>query len=166
MIDRFRAHWKRYALQSFLAALFLFPLFFFLTLQYAVVIASIGASAFIVFAMPRSFTARPRAVIGGQLTGLFSGFLCSLIPHSPMVFPILAYSLAVGLSLFLMVALGTEHPPAAATSLGMAVTGFSWAATIAVIISIVVLSLLHHFLKPYLEDLILLKEKPLKPSRR
>ncbi|MDO8636964.1 MAG: HPP family protein [Dehalococcoidia bacterium] len=166
MIDRLRAHWKKYALQSFLAALFLFPLLFLLTLQYAVIIASIGASTFIVFAMPKSFVARPRSLVGGQLTGLFSGFLCSLLPHSPLVFQVLAYSLAVGLALFLMVSLGTEHPPGAATSLGMSITGFSWAATIAVIISIVVLSVLHHFLKPHLEDLVLLKEKPIKPSRR
>lgn len=166
MINRLKAHWKKYALQSFLAAAFLFPLFLFLTLRYAVIIASIGASAFIVFAMPKSLTARPRAVIGGQLTGLFSGFLCTLLPHSPLVFTILAYSLAVGLSIFLMVVLGTEHPPAAATSLGIVTAGFSWAATIAVIISIVVLSVVHHFLKPHLDDLVLLREKTITSTRR
>ncbi len=74
----------------------------------------------------------------------------------------MAYSLAVAVALFLMVATGTEHPPAAATSLGMAMTGFSWAVVIAVIISIVALSVAHHFLKRYLEDLVLLKGKPIK----
>ncbi|MBI4288099.1 MAG: HPP family protein [Chloroflexi bacterium] len=162
MINRLKAHWRTYALQSFLAAAFLFPLFLFLTLQYAVIIASIGASAFIVFATPKSLLARPRAVVGGQLTGLLSGYLCSLISHSSLVFTTLAYSLAVGLALFLMVVTSTEHPPAAATSLGMAITGFSWAAVIAVIISIVALSVIHHFLKPHLEDIVLLKEKPTK----
>ena len=53
-----------------------------------------------------------------------------------------------------MVVIDTERPPAAATALGVAITGFSLSAAIAVITSVIVLSLAHHFLKPFLRDLV------------
>ena len=74
--------WKNYLYQSFLATVVVLIVFLLLSAEHAVVIASIGATAFIVFTMPRNITAKPRRVIGGHLVGLFSGSLCSLIPHS------------------------------------------------------------------------------------
>ncbi|MEA3475081.1 MAG: HPP family protein [Candidatus Cloacimonadota bacterium] len=68
------------------------------------------------------------------------------------MYSILVYSLAVGLSIFVMVVIDTEHPPASGTALGIVITGFSLNATIAVITSAIVLSLVHHFFKPYLRD--------------
>ena len=55
----------------FSAAMEELPLAEFSTIEHAVVIASIGATAFIVFTMPRNITAKPRRVIGGHLAGLF-----------------------------------------------------------------------------------------------
>ena len=154
MIGKFRSLWKNYIFQSFLAALTIFLVLLFLTIEHAVVIAAIGATAFIVFAMPRNVTANSRNIIGGHLVGLFSGSLCALIPQPSFLCSIMAYSLAVGLSIFIMVIIDTEHPPAAATALGVAITGFSLSASIAVITSVIVLSLAHHFLKPFLRDLV------------
>ena len=95
-IDReFRQYWKRYVMQSLLATLSVFIVLYFLNLQHAVIIASIGATAFIVFAMPDSVTAQARNVIGGQLVGLFCGFLFSLIPQ-PASFLISCVFLFVG----------------------------------------------------------------------
>ena len=74
--------WKNYLYQSFLATVIVFIILLLLTVEHAVVIASIGATAFIVFTMPRNITAKPRRVIGGHLVGLLSGSLCALIPHS------------------------------------------------------------------------------------
>jgi CBS domain-containing membrane protein len=59
--------WKRYLYQNFLATVIFFAVLPTLTLQHAVVIASIGATAFIVFTMPRNITAKPRGVIGGHI---------------------------------------------------------------------------------------------------
>jgi len=149
----FRRLWKNYLYQSLLATVVVFIVLLLLTAEHAVVIASIGATAFIVFTMPRNITAEPRRVIGGHLIGLFSGSLCALIPQ-PSIFPsIIAYSLAVGISIFLMVALDAEHPPAGGTALGIAITGFSPNVAIAVLTSSVVLSLAHHFFKSFLKDL-------------
>lgn len=154
MIGKFRLLWKNYTLQSFLAALTVFLVLLFLTIQQAVIIAAIGATAFIVFAMPEDITANARNIIGGHLVGLFTGSLCSLIPQPSLWCSIIAYSFAVGLSIFIMVAIDTEHPPAAATALGLAIMGFSLNAAIAVVTSAVLLSLAHHFLKPFLKNLV------------
>lgn len=153
-IDReFRQHWKNYVLQSILATFSVFIVLYFLSLQHAVIIASIGATAFIIFAMPDSITAQPRNVIGGQLVGLFFGFLFSLFPHSTMLPSIIVYSLAVGASIFTMVVIDMEHPPAAGTALGVAITGITWEVFVAIVVSIILLSIIHVLFKPYIRDL-------------
>jgi CBS-domain-containing membrane protein len=147
--EEFRLHWKNYLLQSILAMLSIFIVLYFLSLRHAVIIASIGATAFIIFAMPDSITAQPRNVIGGQLVGLFFGFLFSLFPQ----YSIFAYSLAVGVSIFTMVVIDMEHPPAAGTALGVAIAGITLEVFVAVIMSIILLSIIHVCFKPYIRDL-------------
>ncbi|MFC1897053.1 HPP family protein [Chloroflexota bacterium] len=122
-------------------------------MQRVVIIASIGATAFIVFTMPKNSTARPIKIIGGHIIGLGSGALASIILNN-IVFPhIIVYSLAVGLSMFLMVALDLEHPPASGTALGVAITGFSVDVLVMVITSSVVVALAHKYLSRFLKDL-------------
>ena len=153
MVDEFRQFWRHYVLQSILATLSVFIVLYFLSLQHAVIIASIGATAFIVFAMPDNITAQARNVIGGHLVGLFYGFLFSLIPQPALIYSIMVYSLAVGATIFTMVVTDTEHPPAAGTALGVAMTGISLDVFIAVSMSIILLSLIHRFFKPHMKDL-------------
>ncbi len=153
MIDEFEQHWRNYVFQSLFATLAVFVVLYFLTLQNAVIIASLGASAFIVFAMPKALTANARNVIGGHIVGLFWGFVFSLVPHPTQFASLVCYSSAVGLSIFTMVVIDTEHPPASGTALGVAITGMHPDVLITVILSIVLLSLIHHFFKPYLRDL-------------
>ena len=146
--------WKKYVFQSFLATLTVLLLILILKMEHIVVIASIGSTAFIVFALPKSITARPKNVIGGQMIGLLSGSICALIPHSSFISSIIIYSVAVGLSIFLMITTDTAHPPASGTALGIAITGFSINIALSLIISVTILSFVHHFLKPFLEDLV------------
>ena len=145
--------WKNYLYQSFLATVIIFTVLLLLTIEHAVVIASIGATSFIIFAMPKNITAQPRRVIGGHIVGLLSGSLCALIPHTSTLASISIFALAVGLSICLMVALDFEHPPASGTALGIAITGFSPSVMAAVLTSSLVLSLAHHFSKSFLKDL-------------
>jgi len=154
MLTRFRLSWKNYVFQSFLATLSIFLVLLFLNIEHAVVIAAIGASAFIVFVMPDNVTARSRNIICGHISGFFIGSLCALIPQLSPLCSVTVYSLAVGLSIFIMIITNTGHPPAAATALGVAIMGFTPPAIIAVITSVVVLSVAHHFLKPFLRNLI------------
>jgi len=53
-----------------------------------------------------------------------------------------------------MVVIDTEHPPAAGTALSLSITGFSLNAVLCVFISVAILAVVHHFLKPYMIDLI------------
>lgn len=149
----FRRHWKHYVLQSLLATVAIFIVIYFLSTQHAVIIASLGATTFIVFAMQDSVTAKTRNIIGGHIVGLFCGFLCSIIPHPSVLYSALIYSLAVGLSMFIMVVTDTEHPPAAGTALGVAMTGITLPVLVVVLVSIVILSIIHHLLRPFLRDL-------------
>ncbi len=146
--------WKHYLYQSLLATAVVFVILVALTLENAVVIASIGASAFIVFTMPKSPTAKPRRVIGGHIIGLIAGSACAAIPHGSVLAANGVYAVAVGIAIWAMVALDFEHPPAAGTALGVAITGFSFDVMAAVITSTVIMALAHHFCKKFLRNLM------------
>jgi CBS-domain-containing membrane protein len=60
---------------------------------------------------------------------------------------------AVGFSIFVMVVVNMQHPPAAATALGMALRGFSEPALAAIITITLILALFHVILRPYLRNL-------------
>jgi CBS-domain-containing membrane protein len=154
MIREFQAHWKNYVFQSLFATIVMVGVFVVLTLQNVVVVASLGSTAFVIFALPKSITAQPRNVIGGNMVGLLAGSLCALIPQPHYIVSLLVYALAVGSSIFIMVVTDTEHPPASGLALGVAVSGFSWSVGIAVVTAVVVLSLVHHFFKSMIRDLV------------
>lgn len=150
---KLKCTWSQCLIQSLLALISIFIVLIILTVEEAVIVASIGATAFIVFAMPRSIPARPRNVIGGHLAGIITGSLCALIPHQQYWAAIAVYSLSVGITMFLMVVTETEHPPAGGTALGIAIGGFSPYVTITMAISVLVLSLIHRSFRRYLTDL-------------
>ncbi len=158
-IDKeFKKFWKNYVFQSIFATVVIFIILLSLNIRDdAVIIASLGATTFIVFAMPKDISAKTRHVIGGHIVGLICGALCAMIPHPAFLHHTIASSmvcaLAVGLSIFIMVVINTEHPPAAGTALGVAIQGLSLNITIAVIASAAILSLIHHFFKNRLKDL-------------
>ncbi len=153
-LAQLKKRWKNYFFQSLLAGLSVFVLLVVLQMQNIVVVASIGSTAFIVFSMPREVTAKARNVIGGHLVGFACGSLSALIPVSYHFPPALTLSIAVGLSILIMVVTDTEHPPAAGTALGLAISGFSTEALISLFISVLTLSLIHHFFKAHLKDLV------------
>jgi len=125
-----------------------------LQLEQVVIIASIGASAFIEFAMPQSITAKERNLIGGHIIGLLVGSLFGLVPQPSALLCAVLYALCVGGTIFLMVATDTEHPPAAGTALGVAMIGLSPTLVVSVVTSIIVLALVHHLLRFRLLDLV------------
>ncbi|MEE9167587.1 MAG: HPP family protein [Candidatus Neomarinimicrobiota bacterium] len=152
--EKFSNNWRPYVYQSLYAAVSIFIIILVLQMQHAVVIASIGATAFIVFSMPNDIAATPRRVIGGHFLGLVSGAVFSMLTFGPLFFSALVYSLAVGIALFAMVLTDTEHPPAAGTALGVALTGFSIRMAVAVMASVIILSLIHRFARPHIKDLV------------
>jgi CBS-domain-containing membrane protein len=149
-----KVRWKAYLMQSIAATVIVFIIFLVITPERPVIVASIGASTFIVFAMPGNHTAQPKRVIGGHIIGILCGSFFSLFPQMAMLPSILIYSIAVGLSIFLMVALNLEHPPASGTALGIALNGFSIEVATAVVLSAVVLSIAHIIVCRKFSDLI------------
>ncbi|MGD2093604.1 MAG: HPP family protein [Phycisphaerales bacterium] len=148
--EKFKRLWKNYIWQSFLAAVALFVVILVLDKDKMVVISAMGATAFIVFAMPNAVSAHTRNVIGGHLVGLITGTIFYFIglPY------FLGYPLVVGIAVFIMVALDVEHPPAAGTALAVVIHEVSPDVSITIVAVAILLSLCRHYLEGYLKDLV------------
>ena len=83
------------------------------------VIASMGASAVLLFAVPHGLLSQPWAVIGGHLISACIGVFCQR--HVPHV--VYGGALAVSLSILLMYYLHCIHPPGGATALTAVIGG-------------------------------------------
>lgn len=157
-LDEFLGHWKYYILQSLLATISVYLVLILLNSDATVVVASLGATAFVVFAMPKAVTAQPRNVIGGHIVGLLCGLLgvglLQMLPEACGFFENAVYAMAVGLSIFIMVVTDTEHPPAAGTALGIATQGFSIHLIAGVLVFAVLFTLIRRLLKNKLRDLV------------
>lgn len=116
---------KRYVTRGSIAFLITFPVLLLLRETNLIIISSIGSTAFIVFTMPKRKSAEPRHVIGGHIVGIVSGFLAIFIPQTNIFLTVLSYSVAIGISISLMMATDTVHPPASGTALGVALEGFN-----------------------------------------
>jgi CBS-domain-containing membrane protein len=91
------------------------------------VIPSLGPTAYLLFATPLAATASPRNSICGHLIGAAAGYLSLLVfglTDAPAVFTadvewtrVGAAALSLGLTTGLMIVLRVPHPPAAATTL-------------------------------------------------
>jgi len=75
--------------------------------------ASLGASALLVFALPGSPMAQPWAVIAGNTLSAFIGISAAILIREPL----LAMPIAASLSILGMFVLRCLHPPAAAVAL-------------------------------------------------
>ena len=151
IIRKFKKLWFYYILQSFLAALVLFILVLILGRDKMVVISSMGATIFIIFAMPKAVSAQTRNILGGHLVGLASGAIFFYFTSLPYF---IEYPCAVGLAIFLMVVLDVEHPPAAGTALAVVINEVSPAVFVTIMTSALVLSQCRYYLRHYLKDLV------------
>ncbi len=117
---------KSYIIQSLLAVIAIAIILYFVeVLTHAAIVAALGSSTFIVFAMPHTIAAQPRRLIGGHAVGLISGTIGYYLFLNGPLGALAAswefvtwgvYALSVGLSIFLMTITNTEHSPAAGTA--------------------------------------------------
>jgi CBS-domain-containing membrane protein len=165
--EEFRAHRTRYILQCGPAACVVFIVLFVLdAVSQTTIIASLGASSFIAFAMPRSRISQPRFLIGGYLVGTVVGCVCSYLPSLPLLMQLplvsawlneVSGAAAVGLAILLMVVTNTEHPPAAGLALGFVLNAWDYGTVVVVVVvvvGIVLLSILKKLLEQVLVDLV------------
>lgn len=157
MLNEFRSYWKYFVFQSLLAALSVYLVLVILNPDEAVIIASLGATAFVVFALPEKITAQPRNVIGGHIVGLLCGLLgaglLQVLPTDYNSVENAIYAFSVGLSIFIMVISDTEHPPAAGTALGVAIKGFNIHIIAGVLLFAILFSVIRRLLRNILRDL-------------
>ena len=170
LFDRkFRKNVHRYVFQCALATLTILAVLFFLdVLSETAIIAALGASAFVVFAIPNSYSSDPRRLIGGYLVGILVGIICFNIS---IIFPtsdfftntemslIVFGAIAVGVAIFIMAITNTEHPPAAGIALGLVINKWDLITIIFILCAITWLTSIRKILKPHLLDLISPPEK-------
>ena len=75
--------------------------------------ASLGASALLIFVLPSSPMAQPRAVIGGNIVAALVGVTCAVCIPDPRI----GIPIAIGVSIIGMLFFNCLHAPAAATAL-------------------------------------------------
>ncbi len=166
VIDRkVRKNIFNYIFQCLLAtSVLLISLLFLNVLTETALIASLGATAFIVFAMPKTYASSPRRLIGGYSIGISIGIICyylGSLTHSFSMMqivstnssPIFFASIAVGLSIFLMTITNTEHAPAAGIALGLVINQWDVKSVIFIILVMLLLSAINHLLQPYVINL-------------
>jgi CBS-domain-containing membrane protein len=79
------------------------------------IVASMAASATLLYATPHSPMSQPWNLVGGHVVSAIAGLLCSLLIPDPA----LAAGAAVGTAILSMQVLNCLHPPSAATALMM-----------------------------------------------
>jgi len=157
-----RDNLKRAVLQCGLAGAVVLVLLLVLdAVTQTVLIAALGASAFIAFAVPRSLHSSPRHLVGGYIVGILTGSLMDWLntlialsgaaEHAVMV---IFGALAISVAMLAMVITRTEHPPAAALALGIVLNEWNLLTLGVVLTGIVVLSIVKRLVLPMLLDLI------------
>jgi len=165
IIDKkFRKNTLKYIFQCILASLTILAVLIFLdVLNEAALITALGASAFIVFAMPTQYSSDPRRIIGGYMVGLVVGFIFFIISNSNYINSlienqtttlVLFGSIAVGFSIFIMAVTNTEHAPAAGIALGLVINKWDYLTIIFIIIAVFWFVGIQIILKKHLMDLI------------
>jgi CBS-domain-containing membrane protein len=128
----------------------------------AVVVAAIASTAFVLFISPFSASASPRHAFGGHLIAVLVASPMAIIADTtigaewvteiPAIFAFYA-AVGVGLTMFLMAATNTEHPPAAGTALAIVAHGFEWGLILFIASAVLILVLIQRMTRTKLIDL-------------
>ncbi|MGR3177180.1 MAG: HPP family protein [Candidatus Anammoxibacter sp.] len=175
--EKFKANKVKYVLQCALATVVVSVILIVLSsVADTVIVAALGASAFIAFAMPQKEVSSPRFLIGGYLIGTTVGCGCHFLSEHYLLaqmslehpgYYLLTHisfineysrqifgSISVGTAIFLMTITDTEHPPAAGLALGFVLNGWSYITIEVVLAGIVLISLIKFMLRRLLINLV------------
>lgn len=157
LIDpKLKGHIGHYILQCLIATVALiFVLLYVDVFFQAAIVASIGATSFIIFTMPHTNSAKAYYIIGGYTVGIVCGVVSQqLLFFIGVVNISIVGAVAVGLAMFIMVITNTEHPPAAALALGIAVEGYTGEMLLFVYLVTICLLFIKWLLRRILIDLL------------
>ena len=128
----------------------------------AILVASIGSTAFLLFISPRSSATSPRHVLGGHTIAvvvatpfaLFADSVLGLWFVADVALLVGVYSaVAVGVAMLGMAALNAEHTPVAGTALAVVAQGFDWVLVAFIATAVLILLAAHAALRRYMVDL-------------
>ena len=161
---KFRLHKRRYLAQCLLATLAVFTVLSLLdALHQTVLVAALGASAFIAFTMPHIEASRPRYLVGGYLVAIVvgcsasgaAGIAANSVPVAAIgLVPVACAALATGVAMLIMVCTDTEHPPAAALALGFVLNDWDPLTALTVFSGVVAIALIKESIKGAMIDLL------------
>lgn len=149
--------------QCGLATLVVFIIFLFLDIVIGpFIVAALGATSFIVFAMPSYPPAQPRRLLGGYIIGtlmgtgasLLAGYLSSRAGISDHSLELVFAAVAVGATMLMIVITDTAHPPAAGLALGYVVDAWDIYTLAFVLAAVILLAVSQRLLRRYLLDLV------------
>ena len=147
-------------------SLLLFACVSFILLLYSlfggIIVASLGASGFILFVTPHTNSSRAKYIVGGYACGAIAGILFNFLygQVSQLSFYGVDYALificaaAPACATFLMTTTNLVHPPAAALALGLSAEPNAIKITIGAMSGVMMLCLSRYILKKYLKNLI------------
>ncbi len=158
----FTHRWKRYLVQSTIAAVLLWVILLAQDIiSNGAIVAAIASSVAIVFFVPHSVASSPVRIVGGHLSAVVAAYIvigfALLFPDSvadAVWFNDLLGAIALGLVVLLMAMTNTEHAPAAGTALGLAVRGAPWEAVLFIVTAAVIVAAARVLLGPKLQNLI------------
>lgn len=158
-----KANYKKYLFQCSLATIVTFLILLFIDkISSLIIIASFGASTFIVFTKPSARGAKARNLIGGYLIGTIVGlafYYINWLISSKLqlagshIFLVLSSALSIGFTSLLLVITDTEHPPAVGMALALLINDWSYISIAITLLAVVSLTAAKELLKPYLVNL-------------
>ena len=158
---------RKFLLQSLLAAVAMLAVLTLVdSIADAALAAGLASSVFIVSMTPGARRADLRHLIGGHLLGLCIGVLVALLLFHSLLPPLvlgpdgvsnwwvnIIAALAVGVVILVMAITDTDHPPAAATTLGFALSDLDWTLVLLFAAAVLALAGLKLLMRRWLVDL-------------
>lgn len=153
---KMKGHIKFYIIQCLIAtASITFALYYMDAILKTTIVSSIGATSFIIFTMPHSKISFPKYILGGYIIGVIIGVISNNLLLLQLGIPVFVVgACAVGLTMFFLVITDTEHPPAAAIALGIAIDGYNLNMIIFIFGFALLLLSIKYLLRHWLIDLI------------
>ncbi len=154
--SKLKGHLLQYIIQCLLATVSLGVVLFYMDIFLnTAIVASIGATSFIIFTMPHRNNSKAYYILGGYAVSTIIGVLFNILLLTDMKIPPNAIgAAAVGLTMLVMVITNTEHPPAAGLALGIAISGYTYEMLGFVYAVALLLILIKRIFKRWLIDLL------------
>jgi CBS-domain-containing membrane protein len=149
-------------LQCFIILIFLGLIIMFDDFLGGIIVASLGASSFILFATPLTKSSRSVNLIGSYIFGAACGILFNILHSHLLSFDheniryalVIVCAASAALATFLMAKTGLAHPPAAALAIGVT-SGTNCIETgVVAVFSVILLCIIRNILKKHLRNLV------------